>query len=110
MSEVNMNVTLQQLQAMAAAAQSGSNTAVTNVSSSEQSTDFSALLKQSIGEVNGLAKNSGKMQEAFQLGDPNVDIAQVMIAMQKSSVAFEAMTQVRNKLVSAYKDIMSMPV
>jgi flagellar hook-basal body complex protein FliE len=47
---------------------------------------------------------------AFQRGAPDVDIARVMISLEKASVAFEAVTQTRNRLLSAYKDIMNMPV
>ena len=42
--------------------------------------------------------------------DPTVDIAQVMVAMQKSSISFQALTEVRNKLLTAYQDVMNMPV
>jgi flagellar hook-basal body complex protein FliE len=44
------------------------------------------------------------------MGEPNVDITRVMIAAQKSSVSFEALTQVRNRVVKAYEDVMNMPV
>ena len=47
---------------------------------------------------------------AFEMGDPNVNLSEVMVAIQKANVSFQAMTQVRNNLVSAYKDIMNMPV
>ena len=47
---------------------------------------------------------------ALERGDRDISLAEVMIASQKSSVAFEATVQVRNKLVEAYKDIMNMPV
>ena len=70
--------------------------------------DFAELLKQSVDRVNALQKESGRLAEAFSAGDPNVDVAQVMIALQKSGVAFQAMTQVRNKLVEAYREVMSM--
>lgn len=50
------------------------------------------------------------MSKAYIKGDPNVSISDVMIASQKSSVAFQAATQVRNKLVEAYKDVMNMPI
>jgi flagellar hook-basal body complex protein FliE len=53
---------------------------------------------------------AGQLAESFSAGDPGVDLAQVMVALQKASVSFQAMTQVRNKLVDAYRDIMSMPV
>jgi len=53
---------------------------------------------------------SGRLREAYELGTPGVSLTQVMVAAEKSSVAFTAATQVRNKLVEAYKDIMNMPV
>jgi flagellar hook-basal body complex protein FliE len=53
--------------------------------------------------------NEGQTQAA-KLSGETVDIAKVMLARQQASVGFEATLQVRNKLLSAYKDIMSMPV
>jgi flagellar hook-basal body complex protein FliE len=50
------------------------------------------------------------MGDAFVTGDPGVSLAEVMIAKQKASIAFEATIAVRNTLLSAYKEIMSMPV
>jgi flagellar hook-basal body complex protein FliE len=44
------------------------------------------------------------------MGDPNVSLSEVMIASQKSSLAFSAMVEVRNKFLEAYKEVMSMPV
>lgn len=72
--------------------------------------DFSALLGDAINHVNGLQKASNTMATRFDAGDHSVGLADVMIAGQKSSVAFEATVQVRNKLLEAYKEIMSMPV
>ncbi|MDX1392037.1 MAG: flagellar hook-basal body complex protein FliE [Rheinheimera sp.] len=72
--------------------------------------DFSTMLTNALSHVNDLAQETGRMRTAVELGDPNVSLAQVMIASQKSSLAFEATVQVRNKLVEAYKEIMSMPV
>ncbi|VAX05849.1 Flagellar hook-basal body complex protein FliE [hydrothermal vent metagenome] len=71
---------------------------------------FSDLLVQSIEQVNDVQQKAGALKTAFEAGDPNVDLANVMIAVQKSSVSFQAMVQVRNKLVAAYKDVMSMPL
>jgi flagellar hook-basal body complex protein FliE len=64
----------------------------------------------SINKVNEVQKESGKLADAFVMGDPNVSLAEVMIAKQKSGIAFEATLQVRNKLLSAYKEIMAMQV
>jgi len=71
---------------------------------------FGALLKNSIDHVNQTQQASSGLQTAFEKGDPSVDLAQVMIASQKANVEFQAMVQVRNKLVEAYKDIMNMPI
>lgn len=71
---------------------------------------FSDMLSQAVGTVNELQKTSGDLQTAYASGDPNVDITRVMIASQKASVSFEALTQVRNRVVKAYEDIMNMPV
>ncbi|MGH8462999.1 MAG: flagellar hook-basal body complex protein FliE [Pseudomonas sp.] len=71
---------------------------------------FADLLRQAVDSVNATQVQASELQTAYQLGEGNVDITQVMIQMQKASVSFEAMTQVRNRLVSAYQDIMNMPV
>lgn len=72
--------------------------------------DFASLLKQAIDNVNGHQKTAGDLRTRYEMGDPDVDITNVMIAAQKSSVSFEAMTQVRNRLVSAYQEVMRMPI
>lgn len=71
---------------------------------------FGQMLKEAVSAVNETQMKAGEMQQAYELGDDNVDLTQVMIQMQKASVSFEAMTQVRNRLVSAYQDIMNMPI
>ncbi|MCG7866867.1 MAG: flagellar hook-basal body complex protein FliE [Candidatus Thiodiazotropha taylori] len=72
--------------------------------------DFSDLLKQSIDRVNSIQQEASALRTSFESGEGEMDLAQVMIAAQKSSLSFEAMVQVRNKLVEAYKDVMSMPI
>jgi len=71
--------------------------------------DFTSALKGALEKVNGLQSEAGAAATAFERGE-TTDIAAVMLAKQKASVSFEATLQVRNKLLSAYKDIMSMPV
>jgi len=82
---------------------------ITPASSAERGS-FADLLKQAVDSVNETQQRSSAMQTAYEMGDTSVDITQVMIQMQKASVSFEAMTQVRNRLVSAYQDIMNMPL
>ncbi|WP_032468380.1 flagellar hook-basal body complex protein FliE [Vibrio sp. RC586] len=72
--------------------------------------DFGAMLNNAINNVNGLQKNSSDMQMRFDRGDEGISLSDVMIARNKSTVAFEATIQVRNKLVEAYKELMNMPV
>jgi flagellar hook-basal body complex protein FliE len=72
--------------------------------------DFSKLVKSAVDQVNETQKASGKLKTAFEMGDPNVTLAETMIASQKASVAFEATLQVRNKFVKAYEEIMRMTV
>jgi flagellar hook-basal body complex protein FliE len=72
--------------------------------------EFSDLLKRSIDAVNETQQKAGAMRTAFEQGQEGLDLAEVMIAAQKSSVSFQAMVEVRNKLVEAYKDVMNMPV
>jgi len=71
--------------------------------------DFGGALQMALQSVNAVQAAAGEASAAFERGD-TADIATVMLARQKASIAFEATLQVRNKLLSAYKDIMSMPV
>lgn len=71
---------------------------------------FSDAFQDSLRKVNGAQQNAAAKNQAYQLGDPNVSLNEVMVDMQKASLGFQMTVQVRNKLVSAYKDIMSMQV
>jgi len=71
---------------------------------------FSDMLGQAVNKVSETQQAASQMASAFEMGQGGVDLTEVMIASQKASVSFQAMTQVRNKLVQAYQDIMQMPV
>ncbi|MCV6614713.1 MAG: flagellar hook-basal body complex protein FliE [Cellvibrionaceae bacterium] len=71
---------------------------------------FSDMMSQAVDKVNAVQKQSAALATAYEQGDKSVDITDVMIASQKSSVAFQSMVQVRNKLVDAYRDVMNMPM
>jgi len=75
-----------------------------------QKSDFGDLLKTAVDKVNETQAASKKLATAYEQGDPTVELTQVMVSLQKSSVAFEAMAQVRNRLVTAYEDVMKMPI
>ena len=72
--------------------------------------DFSRLLNDSINQVNGLQQEASNLKVAFETGSKDVDLPEVMVAAQKASLSFEAMTEVRNKLLSAYQEVMNMQV
>ncbi|MBR9911628.1 MAG: flagellar hook-basal body complex protein FliE [Gammaproteobacteria bacterium] len=71
---------------------------------------FGQMLEQAVNKVNDVQQASSSMAKAYEVGDPNVDITDVMVASQKASVSFQSMVQVRNKLIEAYRDVMNMPV
>jgi flagellar hook-basal body complex protein FliE len=104
MSDVQINQVLAQMRALAGNAGAG------NQAQGNGAPDFAQMLKQSLDHVNHTQKVSAQMREAFEMGDPNVNLAQVMVATQKASVSVEAVNQVRNRLLSAYQEIMNMPV
>ena len=70
---------------------------------------FADTLDSALKQVNEGQNQAAKLSESYERGE-TIDIAKVMLARQEASVGFEATLQVRNKLLSAYKDIMSMPV
>lgn len=72
--------------------------------------EFASVLKTSIGEVNSLQQNASALASAFEQGQPGVDITRVMVEAQKASLAFRAMSEVRNRLVNAYQEVMNMPI
>lgn len=71
---------------------------------------FSTVMTQAVNHVDALHKTSSQLATAYEKGQAGVDITDVMIASQKASVSFQAMLQVRNKMVEAYRDVMNMPV
>ncbi|MEI6413049.1 MAG: flagellar hook-basal body complex protein FliE [Pseudomonadota bacterium] len=72
--------------------------------------DFGQVLKDSLASVNQLQQTSQGLQTALEQGNKDISLAQVMIASQKSSLAFQATVEVRNKFLDAYKEVMSMSV
>lgn len=104
MTDIGIDGVLQQIRTLSAEVKNAP------LKTAETETQFSNLLKQSIDEVNNLQQQSGTLVEAFERGDENVSLAQVMIAKEKSGLAFQTLTQVRNHMLTAYKDIMNMPV
>lgn len=71
--------------------------------------DFGSAIASALQQVNTQQAKASDLSEAYERGDTH-DIVSVMIERQKASLGFETTLQVRNKLLSAYRDIMNMPV
>jgi flagellar hook-basal body complex protein FliE len=72
--------------------------------------DFASLLAKGMDSVNQTDQRATQLSNAFQRGEPGVELPQVMLEMQKATLSFRAVTEVRNRLVTAYQDIMNMQV
>lgn len=72
--------------------------------------DFAGMLKDAVEGVNSVQQGANNLAQAFQLGQPEANIQDVMVSLQKANLSFQTMVQVRNKLVTAYQDIMNMQV
>lgn len=71
---------------------------------------FGEVMNQAINAVNRQQAVANDLITKFETGAADVSVAEVMIAMQKASLSFQAMTEVRNRLVEAYQQVMSMPI
>ncbi|KKX60056.1 flagellar hook-basal body protein FliE [Vibrio parahaemolyticus] len=76
----------------------------------KESADFNDILTKAINNVNSVQKSSGDLQTRFERGDADVSLSHIMIARNKSSVAFEANVQISNKIVESYTELMNKPV
>ena len=74
-----------------------------------QKPTFGQTVNQMVTDVNNAQMQSAELRAAYERGE-NVPLTDVVIGMQKSSLAFEATLQIRNKVLKAYEEIMNMPV
>ena len=106
MNEINPQQILTQIRSMQAELQSSPLPAVQEKSAAE----FGSLIKQAIGQVSETQSTAAAMTRNFVSGTSDASLAEVMIATQKADLSFRAVTEVRNKLITAYQEIMNMPV
>ena len=112
MSEINLRADVQsvlaQMKLLQAQAQAGLEAPRIDESKPTSPTEnFATLLKSATDSVNALQQASGALSTQFAKGETN-DLVSVMIASQKSSVAFQGLVHTRNQLVNAYQEIMKM--
>ena len=110
MNSIDVSSLLAEMRSLAAQAQSLDTAAGPAADKAVRESSFAELLGNSVDAVNDAQSQATELARAFESGDGNVDLAQVMISLQKANLSFTAMTEVRNKLVSAYQEIMNMPV
>jgi flagellar hook-basal body complex protein FliE len=118
MSNLGIDQVLAQIRALSAQAGSGIKPAApaglsapaTQGSQAVSGPSFGELLKQGVDTVNRSQQSANALADAWERGTPGVDLARVMIESQKATVGFRALTETRNRLVSAYQDIMNMPI
>jgi flagellar hook-basal body complex protein FliE len=100
---------LAQMQSMATQAAAGTDPAQT-ASGAATGGEFAAALKASLDKISDDQQKAVGESQAFELGSNNVSLNDVMVDMQKANVGFQFGLQVRNKLVSAYTDLMQIQV
>src|SRR5690606_27545150 len=106
MSDVGIDRMLAEMRRLAAQAESPG----TAAPSEAEGRPFAELLEASIQQVSAAQSSASEMAAAFEQGTGDVSLPEVMIALQKASLSFQAMTEVRNRLVTAYQEVMNMPV
>lgn len=74
------------------------------------SAGFGELMRKAVAAVSEQQQSADALAAQFQAGDPNTSIAEVVVEMQKASISFQAMTEARNRIVEAYREIMNMSV
>ena len=107
-----MNVTLKPFDFAQAVARAGLTTSGQPLQRGKavEGAGFQQALTQALGSVSRSQTEVLGLQREVQLDNPAVSLEQTMVAMQKAQIGFQATLQVRNKLVQAYSDIMSMQV
>jgi len=105
---IKNNQLLAQMQQLSKLAKSASGSSVNPAG--QASADFGNLFSKAVNKVNQQQMEAGRLANQVETGDGGVSLVKAMIASQKAGIAFQATVHVRNKVVSAYQDIMNMPI
>jgi flagellar hook-basal body complex protein FliE len=106
MSQMEIDRVLAQIRALST--QTSPNASRPAAAAGSGPSEFATLLRQGIDQVNQSQQRATELADAFARGTPGVELPQVVVQMEKASVSFRALTEVRNRLISAYQDIMNM--
>ncbi|HTU67015.1 MAG TPA: flagellar hook-basal body complex protein FliE [Steroidobacteraceae bacterium] len=112
MSNLEIDRVLAQIRSISSATRAGAAGPAAGAAGKVAGADngFAKLLKQGIDSVNSTQLKANDVANKFERGVPGVELPQVMLEMQKANVSFRALTEVRNKFVEAYREIMNMPL
>jgi len=111
MSSPEINSVLAQMRLLSQEIQSPQGTSpATSAPGQVDGPGFAAAMQEAVEKVNVQQSTAAATLQRFETGADDTSVAEVMIEMQKASVSFQAMTEVRNRLVEAYREIMSMPL
>jgi flagellar hook-basal body complex protein FliE len=105
MDRISVESVLSRIRAMQEIAAGGQKAPATGAPATA---DFAQLLRTSLDQVSGAEQQATSLSQAFEKGDPNVNLQDVMISMQKANISFQTVVQVRNRVVAAYQDMMNM--
>ncbi len=113
----NMNAAMARMQALAALAQGPAKPADDNLAggaaaagSAGSGVDFGEVLRQAVQNVSDAQNSAQAKAQAFQMGDKEMSLEEVMVSLQKANLAFQGMIAVRNRLVEAYKEVTNLQV
>ncbi|MET1255041.1 flagellar hook-basal body complex protein FliE [Aliikangiella maris] len=111
-TSIDQSLIQAQMQRLSRMAKAGGDAAITNPAEVNQTpqNNFGNVLSSAINKVNHYQQQSAMAATQVEAGDGGASLVKAVIASQKASVAFQATLQVRNKVVSAYQDIMNMPI
>ena len=106
MSQMEINQVLAQIRSLSAQTKVGTSQA--GQTQQTGPSEFANIMRQGLDSVNQTQEKASQLTDAFARGTPGVELPQVMLAAAKANVSFHALSEVRNRLVSAYQDIMNM--
>ena len=106
MSQMEINQVLAQIRSLSAQTKVGTSQAPQTQQTGPS--EFANIMRQGLDAVNQSQEKASQLTDAFARGTPGVELPQVMLAAAKANVSFHALSEVRNRLVSAYQDIMNM--
>ena len=110
MSSLQIQQVLAEMRALQARASGVSDAQAPALATGAQPADFASLLKGTVDHIATMQNQATSLAESYEAGDKSVDLTKVMLEVQKAGLAFRAMTEVRNKLVDAYTQVMQMSV